>query len=283
VPKGAEGGAAQLVLHADGTTQHASLPLKITLGNSLPVALTLKPELPSLKGSPSTSFSYTLDLNNDSGVDLVVSLAAQAPPNFEATFTKQYASQEISSLPVKAGHSETLSMKVNLPNTIKAGTYRLVASVSGGGVTAAVPLSLEVVGQPKLALTTKTGRLSGDAEAGAATAIALVVENTGSAPARNISFSDSSPDKWKVTFSPAKLPVLPPGAKRSIQALVTPSDKAVAGDYVATFNANAEGNSTSADYRVTVTTSTLWGIVGIAIIAVALLAVLGVVARFGRR
>jgi len=47
--------------------------------------------------------------------------------------------------------------------------------------------------------------------------------------------------------------------------------------------ANAKGDSSSADFRVTVTTSTLWGVVGIGVIAVALLVVLGAVARFGRR
>ena len=45
----------------------------------------------------------------------------------------------------------------------------------------------------------------------------------------------------------------------------------------------ASGKSSNADFRITVTTSTLWGIVGIGIIAVALLVLLGAVARFGRR
>ncbi len=41
--------------------------------------------------------------------------------------------------------------------------------------------------------------------------------------------------------------------------------------------------STSADFRITVATSTLWGIIGIVIIAIALLVAVGAVARFGRR
>jgi uncharacterized membrane protein len=65
--------------------------------------------------------------------------------------------------------------------------------------------------------------------------------------------------------------------------VVTPADKAIAGDYVAAFRANGRGESASADFRITVTTSTLWGIVGVGIIAVALLVLLGAVARFGRR
>jgi uncharacterized membrane protein len=39
----------------------------------------------------------------------------------------------------------------------------------------------------------------------------------------------------------------------------------------------------SSDFRITVTTSTLWGIVGVGIIAAALLVLVGAVARFGRR
>ena len=52
---------------------------------------------------------------------------------------------------------------------------------------------------------------------------------------------------------------------------------------MASFRAAARGEQASVDFRITVTTSTLWGIVGIGIIAVALLVLLGAVARFGRR
>ncbi len=68
-----------------------------------------------------------------------------------------------------------------------------------------------------------------------------------------------------------------------MQALLTPSAKAVAGDYMTTFNANGKDDSTSADFRITVATSTLWGMVGVGIIAIALLVAVGAVARFGRR
>ena len=74
-----------------------------------------------------------------------------------------------------------------------------------------------------------------------------------------------------------------PNEKKEVQVQVTPSDKAIAGDYVATFRATGRGESASADFRITVTTSTVWGIVGIGIIAIALLVMLGAVARYGRR
>jgi len=91
------------------------------------------------------------------------------------------------------------------------------------------------------------------------------------------------PTNWKVEFNPKTIPSLAAGEKKDVQVVVTPADKAIAGDYVASFRANAKGESSNADFRITVTTSTLWGIVGIGIIAVALLVLLGAVARFGRR
>ena len=57
----------------------------------------------------------------------------------------------------------------------------------------------------------------------------------------------------------------------------------LAGDYQSTLRASTKGDSVSSDFRITVATSTLWGITGVGIIAVALLVLVGAVARFGRR
>jgi len=51
-----------------------------------------------------------------------------------------------------------------------------------------------------------------------------------------------------------------------------------------TLRANADdGASDSVEIRMTVVTSTLWGVVGVALIAVALGVVMLAVSRFGRR
>jgi uncharacterized membrane protein len=64
---------------------------------------------------------------------------------------------------------------------------------------------------------------------------------------------------------------------------VTPPAKAIAGDYVTTVRAASRGENASSNFRITVTTSTMWGIVGAGIIGAALLVMVGAVARFGRR
>lgn len=283
IPTNSKTSSASLTLRADGPNAKVALPLEVALGTNLPVSLSVKPELPSLRGTPSTSFSYNLDVRNDSGKDLIVSLAADTPQGFQASFTKQYDQQEISSLPVKAGESVTVAMKIRLPDNVTAGKYDIDAKVSAAGVTADAPVSMAIEGQPKLTIGTKDGRLSGEAERGVATPINLVITNTGSAPATKVDLSSIPPGNWKIDFDPKTIDKIDPNGKANVTATVTPGDKSVAGDYMATFTASTSGNSASADYRVTVTTSTMWGIIGIVIIAAALLAVLGAVARFGRR
>jgi uncharacterized membrane protein len=145
-------------------------------------------------------------------------------------------------------------------------------------------MTMQITGQSQLKLSGEDGRLSTAAVAGTATPVALVLSNDGSAPAKDISLTASPPSDWKVSFQPDKVPALGPGEKLSVQAQLTPSSKAVAGDYMTTFRASGEGGDAgSADIRVTVSTSTLWGIVGVGIVAIALLIAVGAVARFGRR
>jgi uncharacterized membrane protein len=86
-----------------------------------------------------------------------------------------------------------------------------------------------------------------------------------------------------VSFEPKTVDRIAPNENKEVKALVTPADKAVAGDYVTTVRAAARGESASQSFRVAVTTSTLWGLVGIAIIGGALLIMIGSVVWFGRR
>ena len=103
------------------------------------------------------------------------------------------------------------------------------------------------------------------------------------APAEQIELSGTAPTGWKVNFEPKTVDRIAPNEIKEVQALVTPAPKAVAGDYVTTVRAAARGESASQSFRVAVTTSTLWGIVGIALIGGALLVMIGAVVWFGRR
>ena len=129
----------------------------------------------------------------------------------------------------------------------------------------------------------RDGLLSARAVAAQQSSIPVVVTNTGSAPAENIELAATAPTGWKVTFEPATIDRLVPGKDAEVQALVTPSDKSLAGDYMTTVRATSRGESASGQFRITVATSTVWGMVGAGVIGIALLLMLGAVARFGRR
>jgi uncharacterized membrane protein len=284
VPKDARPGTQQVVLSAKGARlQSAELPLALTVGTEAPAKLSLKSRLPSLRGTPRSSFEYTVTVGNDSGKDLTVALSAQGPANFQTTFTEGFGSNEISSIPIEAGQTKDIKLKVTPPRDVKAGDYPVLVKVASEGATAELRVTLQVSGQGRLALSTKDGRLSGEAEIGKNSTYTLQLSNDGTAAVDDIEMSGTVPTNWKVEFNPKSLAALAPNEKKDVQVVVTPSDKAIAGDYVASFRATARGESSAADFRITVTTSTLWGVVGIGIIAVALLVLLGAVARFGRR
>jgi uncharacterized membrane protein len=149
--------------------------------------------------------------------------------------------------------------------------------------TAETTVALEVTGQPKLNLSGRDGVLSGRAEAGKETSIPIVITNTGTAPADEIEITSSAPSGWKINFEPKTVDRIAPGQNKEVQAQVTPPEKAIAGDYAPTFTVSSRGETASTQFRVAVGTSTMWGIIGAGIIAIALLILVGAVARFGRR
>jgi uncharacterized membrane protein len=283
VPKDAKIGTQTLTVKAEGENVHVALPLAVTLAKDLPAKLSLQPQLPALRGSTKSSFDYTLSIKNDSGKKLLVSLAAQAPPNFDISFTEAYGTQELSSIPVDAGKSKDVKLKVKPPEGADAGEYAIAAKVAAGDAAAATDLKLELTGTPELSLSGREGLVSARATAGRETSIPVVVSNNGTAPAENVKMSGSAPGGWKITFQPETIARIAPNEKQEVQALLTPPAKAIAGDYVTSLKAAASGDTGSANFRVTVSTSTMWGVVGAGIIGAALLIMVGAVSRFGRR
>lgn len=283
VPKNAPVGTSTLTVAAAGQSSKLQLPIAVTLAKDLPAKLSLVPQLPQLRGTSKSSFEYTLNIKNDSGKKLTVSLAAQAPPNFDVSFTEQYGTQELNAVPIDAGQNKDVKLKVTPPNTAAAGVYKVVARAAAEGTSATSDLGLDITGQPKLEVSGREGLVSTRATAGAQTAVPVVITNTGTTPAEQIELSGSAPSGWKVDFDPKTIDRIAPNANKEVQALITPTDKAIAGDYVATISAAARGESASSDFRVTVATSTMWGIAGVGIIGIGLLTLIGAVARFGRR
>lgn len=282
-PQNVRPGTYRFRLLAEGSGVRAELPIALTLGQVLPKRLSLETELPVLKGTPTAGFRYRVTLKNESDQDLLVNLEAEAPENFRVSFSTAFGGQEVNSLPLKAGETRDLDVQVTPPRQVEAKVYAVTLRALAGEAKAELVVNLDITGQVELSLATPEGRLSGRALAGRENPIKLVIKNTGSAPAENLEFSASEPSGWEVKFEPDKLEKLAPGADSEVTAKIKPSPKAVAGDYMLTLRASAGAAQASSDYRVTVQTSTLWGLVGVVLIAVAVGAVGFAVSRFGRR
>ena len=283
VPKNATVGTQTLTVAATGGSTNAQLPVAVTLAKDLPAKLTLTPQLPELRGNSKSPFEYQLAIKNDSGKKLMVSLSAQAPQNFDTSFTEGYGTQELNAVPIDASQSKNVKLKVTPPNTAAAGSYKVEARIGAEDASATADLTMDINGQPRLDISGREGLVSTRASAGKETTVPVVITNTGTAPADEVELSGSAPSGWKVTFDPKTVDRIAPNANKEVQALITPTEKAIAGDYVTTIRASTRGESASTTFRVTVTTSTMWGIAGVGIIGIALLVMVGAVARFGRR
>lgn len=267
---------------AQSEGEKAELSIEVIVKEKLPPSLKFEVELPTLRGAPDTTFRYNVTLKNEGAEDLSVNLVAEAPPEFQVNF--KLSGQDVTSIPVNANESKRLSVEARAFTEVQAGSYQINVLAQGGVAQATTTLTAEVTGQPKLTITAPDGRLSGQAYLGSKTPLKLMVQNIGSAPARNIELSASQPTGWSVEFEPQQIAEIPNGKQVEVTANVQPAKQAVAGDYVITFHARPEeGSSESAEFRITVLTSTLWGVVGIALIAVAVAVVGLAVMRFGRR
>ncbi len=260
----------------------AELPIELTVAEKLPPSLSLEVELPTLMGTSDTTFRYNATLKNDGDEDMSVNLIADAPPEFQVTF--KMSGQDVTAIPIAANESKRLSIEAKSYTTVPAGDYQINVLAQGGEAQATLALVASVTGKPDLNVTTPDGRLSAQARVGRGTSLQIVVRNTGSAPARDIEMSATSPSDWQVEFDPQQIAEIPAGQQVQVTANVQPADQAIAGDYVVTVHARPQGGaSESAEFRITVLTSTLWGIVGVVIIAVAVTVVGLAVTRFGRR
>jgi uncharacterized membrane protein len=283
VPANASGNTQTLTINAQGASNNVSLPVAVTLAKELPAKLKVDTALPALRGTSKSSFEYQLTIKNDAGRNLLVSFVASAPRNFETSFTEAYGSQELSSVSIEAGKSKDVKLKVRPPSTVDAGSFPVSVTVSAEGATAKADVSLEIVGQPRLTLSGRDGLVSARAEAGQQASVPIVITNTGSAPADSVELSSTAPTGWKIEFNPKTVDKIDPNKDAEVTALITPTEKSLAGDYMSTMRASSRGETASTQFRVTVTTSTLWGVVGAGIIGAALLIMVGAVARFGRR
>lgn len=265
-------GQSHITLEA-ATAGGLSTSLGLTVGITTKPAgnLKLTTDYPILKGAAGTKFQFKATIANNTGKDNTFNLEASPPnSNWLVTFQPAYGTKQISSLAVKSAQTQDVNVNVTPPSSAKPGSYPINVKVSdSAGDSATASLKVSLIGDYKLNLTTPSQRLNTHATAGQAKQLSIVVANTGTAPVRNITLSaTNTPSGWNMTFKPAKIDSLDPGTMTQVQATLTPSAKAIAGDYSVNLSATSTDASVNKNFRVTVQTPTIWGWVGIGVVVV---------------
>jgi uncharacterized membrane protein len=282
VPSTAAEGSYQIGLVATGANSSDRLDFDITVAQTAGGSVSLDTEFPALRGPSDVKFTFNLDLKNDTGDDVQFGLDTQGPDGWQVD-AKPSGQSRASTVTVGAGSSERITVEVDPPDSTPAGAYPVVVRASGSGESATADLAVEITGNFDMTLVPADERLNVDVQAGKATEMPLVVANGGTAPLHDVALSATPPRGWKVTFTPDTVSDIEPGATADVVATITPADDAIAGDYRLTIRSQVAETNDSIEVRATVKTSAVWGLVGVAIILIALGALGFVFRRFGRR
>ena len=283
-PATVRAGTYEFTVVAQGQNERTEFPIEFNVKDKAPARLSFETDFPTIRGGSESAFNFSVNVKNEGDDDLSVSFTSDAPREFVVTFKS--AGKDITNLPtdIKAGSSVKIDIAATPLTALAVGTYPFTLTAQSDTVTASTQLTAEVVGQPQLTLTTPDGRLSGKATINKQNQIKLVLRNTGNSPAAGVKLSVSAPSGWVVNLNPETVVEVPANQEVEVIADVKPADNAIAGDYVVTFRAQPnQSASKSVEFRITVQTSTLWGAVGIGLIAVAVAIVGMAVTRFGRR
>jgi len=283
IPATATDSTSTVTLSASGGSGSSSLPLTVQVSSAAAGDVTLTSDYPSLQGASGTSFTFNFNLHNDSAEDLTFAVTAVGPDGWEVNATLTGQSQAASAV-VKASGSAGVSVSAKPPTDVAPGTYDINVRATVGDRTIDAKPTVVITGTNSLTLSTPDQRLSNSGAAGSSITQQLVVHNGGTQPLEGVTLSATAPTDWTVTFSPSdKLDPVAAGQDATITATLVPSNDAIAGDYVVTYNARAANASGTVEIRMTIETSPLFGFVGLALIALVLFGLWWVFQKYGRR
>lgn len=242
-------------------------------------------EYPRQEGASGTDFSFNTTLINNGLKPQSYSLSSNAPAGWNVGFTPSGNTAKVAAIDVESGQSQGLTVSVTPPELVSAGEYTISCTAVSAEETLNLDLTVTVTGTYAMALTTPDGRLSFDAHAGQESDVTLQIQNTGNVDLENVSVNATAPSGWVVTYNLENNLVdsIPAGTTAEVIAHVKPDSDAITGDYVTSFTASNSQTSAKVDFRVSVKTSTLWGIVATLLILCTAGGLGYVFKKYGRR
>ena len=283
VPADAAEGTYTIRLQAAGSGLSSTLELTLEVAGEELGSSSLTTQYANQEGAAGTSFTFDTTIQNNTAQEQTYSFSTNAPAGWTVSFTPSGESTQVAAITVAARSSQTMEVTVTPPSGVEAGDYTIPISAISATETLSSELGVTITGSYTLELSTPGGLLSFDATANRQTSVTLSVTNSGNVDLQNVNLTSSAPDGWTVEFSQSSIDVLEAGATQEITAYVTPSEEAMSGDYVMTMNVQNSEASDYAEFRVTVKTETVWGIVGVLLILAAAGGLWYVFRKYGRR
>ncbi len=204
------------------------------------------------------------------------------PANWKAAFNYEgiYVSQML------VGASEVISLKLEVtpPSIVDVGSNSVVfaAKTENGVVLKQIDLGVNIVGSYKLGLELST--LYTTVNTGSSTSFTVKVTNTGQSPVTTLSLNVVAPDGWGVSVAPVQVTSLASRDSYTFNVVTQIPESTVAGDYMITLKAQSDQvSSGETQLRVTASASTSWGLIGVAMVVIVIIALVVVFRKFSRR
>ncbi len=250
----------------------------------------LSSEYPEIEAIATGKFEYTVKVEYKGEEDRIFDLNTVVPPSWKSYITPQYESMRIPSIKIEgskySANSKNIKLTVTPPTWPLAdpGEYTITLEASSEDLVGTIDLTAKITAKYVLEAKPTTDLYNTRVKAGKDNIFSIDVTNVGTDSISNITFDTNHPKGWEITFKPEKIDLLEIITPKTVDVNIKPPPKTVAGDYMVTLRVN--GKEASADkisVRVTVETPTIWGWVGVAIIAIVIIGLIVIFMRFGRR
>lgn len=283
IPDEATAGQNQVVIEARSSTNATQqLTLDITIEQVEGGAVTIESDFPSQGGTADATFTFDLEVRNQSNQQVTLNYEAEAPAGWRVT-ARPGGDTAASSAVIDAGGFSSATVTIDPPSDVEAGTFPIIVRALGGPNPAQEELSVEITGSYDMSLTTSDNRLSATVNAGSSVTLDLVVFNDGTAPLESVTLTATPPREWEVTFDQDTIEFVEPGTSASVQMTINAAANAIAGDYVVTVNARVPEVNDRIELRTTVETSPIGGLLGLAVLGIVAVGLFFVFQRYGRR
>jgi uncharacterized membrane protein len=248
-----------------------------------PIAITCS--YPNLRGANDGDFKFSINVHNNTDVEDMAALRAEAPSGWEVVFKPSYENKYIGSLKIEPNLSKSVDVEVKPQPGSEIGKYPVTvfSKLSKKDLEAKRELTVELTGTYRIQCRTLKDVLSLTAKGGQEANMSMYVINRGTAALNGVSFDSFKPENWKVTFKPERIESIAPGKMEQVEILITPNADALVGDYSVNVTTRGEKGQDDLELRVTVKPGTTWAWVGVGTI-VAVIAILSVLFKvLGRR